>query len=263
MNDTRCADGSSLRKVRLRGLDEKLMQQRHIRRTQEPPSFVREEREQRNVYPHGQQLKHRDASATLKYRRSRWSWVGDEKAGVRRREVFCWVQVNRRRVAALQLFEFDASPWLSNEEFWLIMDTETSLESQLADVLCGAWRRFCDDVSMFGSLLDFRMAWAVPTNCFPGLLTAAARHLISREFPNHCLLTMKAFPLEYEGNAPAEAPSHSGLVFRQRAMVRYYEKEFGVRPFPGQSGADGWLYRVDPRFEARIKPPRPVIAIPT
>jgi hypothetical protein len=53
----------------------------------------------------------------------------------------------------------------------------------------------------------------------------------SKEFPGQILLTMKAFPLEYEGRAPIDAPSHAGLLSRQKAMIRYYRQQFGVTPF--------------------------------
>src|ERR1700738_3649859 len=47
-----------------------------------------------------------------------------------------------------------------------------------------------------------------------GLWCAAASELIASEFPDHSLLTMKAFPLEYEGRAPPGTNSHVGLLSR-------------------------------------------------
>jgi hypothetical protein len=148
----------------------------------------------------------------------------------------------------------------------LSMDTESRHESQLAEILCNAWSEFASEVTCYGDLVDFRMAWAHPTSSPHGLWSEAAKRLIAAVFPDHALLTMKAFPLEYEGSTPAfplkyegstprDTPSSTGLLLRQRAMIRYYEKQFGVHQFPGKSGEQGWLYKINPVFTNYIISP--------
>jgi hypothetical protein len=38
-------------------------------------------------------------------------------------------------------------------------------------------------------------------------------------------------------------------------MIRYYQKLFGVQKFPGHSGDEGWLYRINPAVEGVIEKP--------
>jgi hypothetical protein len=169
---------------------------------------------------------------------------------------FCWIRLKTRRVAALQLFEFEPPPWLSNDDFLFSMDTLSQIDCHLAEVLCRAWDGFCDQVTGdYGNLVDFRMAWADPA-CPPGLWAAAAEELIAHELPNYSVLTMKAYPLEYEGRVPAGSAAQTGLASKQLAMIRYYQRLFRVQKFPGQSGNEGWLYRINPTIEHAIERPR-------
>ncbi|WP_128946357.1 hypothetical protein [Bradyrhizobium zhanjiangense] len=236
--------------------DQQLTQQARIRRGSEQPPFVRAETARRGSYPHSLVSNHNGRSATLKYRRSRWSWLAEEVGVVRYRELFCWVMLGKQRVSAFQLFEYELSPLLDNQDFVQVMDAESSIECELAEVLCEAWDWFSDEVSDYGNLLDFRMAWTDPEQCPHGLWCKAANDLIAHEFPRHALLTMKAFPLEYEGRAPRDAKSHVGLLSRRRAMVKYYKRQFGVNAFPGPSGSDGWLYKINKALADVVLPPR-------
>jgi hypothetical protein len=170
--------------------------------------------------------------------------------------MFCWVIVQKKRVSAFEFFEYKVSFDRENEEFFDLMDSESSIASNLAEVICNAWDCFSDEVSVYGSLLDFRMAWSDPEHGPHGLWAVAAKKLISQEFDSHALLTMKAFPLEYEGNAPIGSVSHAGLISRQRAMIRYYQRTFGVAPFPGQAGEEGWLYKINHRFAQIVEGPK-------
>jgi hypothetical protein len=157
--------------------------------------------------------------------------------------------------APCDLFEFEPATWLTNDDFFDSMDAFTQIESDLAAVLCSAWSRFCEQVIHHGNLVDFCNAWADPV-CPPGLWAAAAEELIAHELPNYSLLTIKAYPLEYEGRVPARSAARTGLMSRQRAMIRYYQRLFGVQKFPGRSGDEGWLYRINPITERAMERPR-------
>jgi hypothetical protein len=161
-------------------------------------------------------------------------------------------------VSAFEFFEYKVSFDRENEDILYLLDTESSIASNLAAVICSGWDCFSDEVSVHGSLLDFRMAWSDPERGPHGLWAEAAKKLISQEFDSHVLLTMKAFPLEYEGNAPVGSAARVGLISRQRAMIRYYQMMFGVAPFPGKAGEAGWLYKINNRFEQIVEGPRAV-----
>jgi hypothetical protein len=229
--------------------NEALSRQPRIRRMGEIPSFVESEVHARRTYRYSLECTFKGHKARLQYRWSRWLRTEYEM-------LFCWITLNRRRVAAIQLFEYQPGPWPENDCFFEAMDASTQIESDLAGVLCNAWSPFCSHVTAYGNLVDFRMAWADPTRHPPGLWAAAAEQLIAYELPEYSLLTMKAFPLEYEGRAPSRSAAHAGLLSRRRAMIRYYQRLFQVRKFPGPSGDNGWLYRINPIVEDLIEMPR-------
>jgi hypothetical protein len=232
------------------------MDQIRIRRRNEFPPFARQEAKRRASYRRTQSFMWSGLPITLKFRLSRWSWLAEVKEGIRYRRMFCWVVAQKKRVSAFELFEYEMAFDLGNDEVFELMDSESSIASNLAEVICDAWDRFSDEVSAYGSLLDFRMAWSDPNYGPHGLWAAAAKKLISQEFDSHALLTMKAFPLEYEGKAPTGSGSRTGLILRQRAMIRHYQKTFGVAPFPGQAGEEGWLYKINSRFAQTVEGPR-------
>jgi hypothetical protein len=229
----------------VRGTDEELSHHSRIRRAGERPSFLQDELEKRRAYPFCLKFNWKEHSVGLKYRISRQIWLMGEKDEIGRRQLFCWIMLGQRRVSAIQLFEYDICPGMSNDRLFDLMDAESFIEGHLAETLCDSWKWFSVEVAQHGTLLDFRMAWADPARCPHGLWSAVAKEIISREFPGHVLLTMKAFPLEYEGRAPMGAASHVGLLSRQKAMIRYYRQQFDVVPFSGQSGDEGWLYRIN------------------
>jgi hypothetical protein len=232
-----------------------LSRQSRIRRTDDMPAFAREEIGARRAYRQSLEFVFKGLKASARYRRSRWSWVADDEGFVRCRELFCWVTLGDKRVAALQILEFEPGLHLENDDFLCVMDASTQMEGDLASALCEAWDSFIEQVTVYGNLVDFRMAWADRAKSPPGLWAAAANEIIARELPDYSLITMKAFPLEYEGVAPDVSPAQTGLRFRQRAMSRYYERLLGVQRFAGASGNEGWLYRINPALVEVISDP--------
>ena len=170
---------------------------------------------------------------TVSYSRSS-SWVGYIPQGIRVKEVDAWVSCG----AALELKEYSVPFLIDDEDFLDIMDEESMTVSDLACVLCESWH---DIAGHFGKVLHFHTAWSSP-HAPAGLWAKAANALIAKEFPKHKLLTMKAFPLEYTGEAPEGSELHPALIRRIRAMERYYAKLFSVKPLPY---GDGWLYRIN------------------
>lgn len=222
-----------------------------IRRSGEPPRFVAAEKIRHASYRHTLPLRSGDAEASLRYRFSRWRSIAEDER-VRKRELFAWIHVGRRRVGALELHEFEPSGCFDNEDVFEVMDCEDAFESRLAEVLCSVFDDLCFDVAPHGSILDFRHAWIAPAPAHQGLFAKAATTIVDTAFPDHALLVMKVYPLEYEGKVPDGAPVQAGLAARQRAMARHYGQIFGVRPLPDPHGQEGWLWRAHPRLEGLI-----------
>jgi hypothetical protein len=160
-----------------------------IRRDGEIPSFVEEERTRAYRYSNRLAVTHERGAAVLCFRRSRWRWIAETEDGVRKREFFAWLVIGRKRVAAIKLCEYAPCPWLSNDELFLIMDTESSQESSLAEVLIDSWeQRFADDVTSRGNLVDLQMAWSDPVLCPPMLWAKATNLLLQQECKSRSIL---------------------------------------------------------------------------
>jgi hypothetical protein len=145
------------------------MDQFRIRRRNEFPPFAREEARRRAAYRRTQSFIWGGLPVTLKFRLSRWSWLEEVVQGIRYQSMFCWVVVQRKRVAAFKFFEYEMSFDLDNEQLYELMDSESFIAGNLAEIICGAWDYFSDNVSAHGSLLDFRMAWSDPVRGPHGL----------------------------------------------------------------------------------------------
>jgi hypothetical protein len=211
-----------------------------INRAAEAPCFVEDELCYRRRYRHS--LPVGDGGVVLRYRISRpWrpagkrDWMGETI-------VFCWITARRRRIGAFELHLYEPDFSVGNEEFWSRMDADSALCEDMATVLCSAWDDVVADVVSCGPILDFRWAWINPKQARGDLFTATAPKIIDAVCPDHSILVMKAFPLEYAGRAD-ENPQ--AFVRRQQAMIRLYRRVFGVEPFPGPHGARGWLWRAN------------------
>lgn len=220
-----------------------------IRRSENPPRFIEHEAAMHRPYRYVLPVPVTNEKATLRYRLSPWRSLAEDER-IRKRELFAWIQLGRRRVGALELHEFDMRGCLANDDVLYLMDSEEDIESQIAQVLCSTFDDLSCDVMPYGSILDFRHAWIKPGPAQRELLAKAATTIIDAAFPDHALLIMKAYPLEYEGQMNDDAPIEAGLVSRQRAMVRHYHRIFGVEPLPCPHGQEGWLWRLHPKLVA-------------
>lgn len=206
-------------------------------------------------YPRKMTFETERANYILRYRKSRWHRMDEDTGCVRKRDLFCWFISKNRRVGALHFVEFDPDDFIDNEKFFYTMDADYHADAHLAEVLCDAWHDVADQVFAYGPVLEFRLAWMSPKCAKSAAWVTGAEALIKAEFDEHSILVLKAYPLEYEGRARDGSPAHDRLLRRRAAMIRYYKRLFGVDCFPGMSGADGWLWRANPRIAEFIPAP--------
>lgn len=95
----------------------------------------------------------------------------------------------------------------------------------------------------------------MPSFANGALFADAAHGLIDTEFPDHSILVMKAFPLEYESVSTKGTSLAGSLRRRERAMVRHYRRVFGVERLPGRHGKQGWLWRPNPAYGDMVDRP--------
>lgn len=159
-------------------------------------------------------------------------------------------------IGAFQLNEYDPNGCSDNGEFMLVIDAWEQFEADMSVVLCDEWDDLVLDVTHAGPILDFRNAWIAPEHSRGELFPTASKSLIDKCCPLHSILVMKAYPLEYAGQVPDRSPLRKAVARRQKAMIRYYRRVFGVRPFQHRHGKDGWLWRANPS-QTRTRRPSP------
>lgn len=215
-----------------------------LRRTDELPRFAEAEVHARRRYPRSLELG--DTGLTLKWRDSRIQHVADNEDAIHRRTRFVWLHRDNRRVGAMEFATFDPTGCDDNDEFDLLMDADDGHEAEMAVALTTCWQDVILDLASFGPILEFRSAWLAREVAYGRNFDLAANTMINDFGRHRSILIMKAFPLEYEGNASSPEIS-AALDHRQRAMVRYYRKIFGVAPLPGEYGRQGWLWAAHPQ----------------
>jgi hypothetical protein len=213
-----------------------------IRRTNVLPRFASREAADRARYPY--KLVVPGSDAVLHYRRTRQQADLDYGDGLLRRHLFAWLVLKDKRIGAFEINEIDPNGCADNDDFMLAMDANEKFEADMSCVLCAHWKDIIGDVTHAGPILDFRFAWIAPEHSGGRVFANASHALIERFCPRYSLLVIKGFPLEYEAHEPDSNTSTSKAIDRrQKAMVRYYQRIFGVRPFPGPDGKEGWLFR--------------------
>jgi hypothetical protein len=148
---------------------------------------------------------------------------------VRSREIFAWILEGSVRLGAVKLIEWHVDPLTDEEDFYYEMDADSAEASALAEAVCSVWD--IPLLSSFGPLLEFRLAWMLPSAARESIWAKAAGRLITaHSCSGFSVLLLKAFPLEYEGHV-SDAPL--AFELRRKAMVRHYRRVLDVRPLPG------------------------------
>jgi hypothetical protein len=172
---------------------------------------------------------------------------------VKKRKIFGRIELNGYPVGGIEIVAFDIEGCFDNDDVLYCLDIDSGLELQLAEVLCEFWDNVVIRVGIYGPIVDFRRVWVSPKYARGAVWAAAANRILSKEFGWWAMLVMKAYPLEYEGKGTAEFMP--AIEARQRAMIRYYARLFGVAAFPGKPGREGWLYAIPPRLMGIVDPP--------
>jgi hypothetical protein len=219
---------------------------KRIRRQDALPKFARSEAQRRRKYPYTIELPGTGTSLRCQMRRPYSVGEFDDpscKDFVHKTEIFAWLVLGRKRIGAFQLNKFDPNGCGSNEDFMTVMDLAEAYEATLSGALCRQFANLIDEVTLAGPIVDFRRAWIMPRFANGDLFRLTSRTLVEKVSPHHSIMVMKAFPLEYEGEVLEGSELETAFKHRARAMMRYYQRIFGVRPFDGEYGDDGWLWR--------------------
>jgi hypothetical protein len=219
-----------------------------LRRTGDPPDDIHLELDHafHRAYPRTLKVGdgERGESLWLRHRIGRKDWLawGDEEGPVGLREVFGWLCRGPERLGALAFNEWHLVPGIGRDEFIQEMDAHTDASYALAEAVAAVWP--VGALSERGPLLEFSRLWVHPAHARGSPWAPAAQALIRRRYERRSsVMILKAFPIEYEGEVPEGSPLRSACDRRQRAMRRLHARALGMRPFPGELGDEGWMWR--------------------
>jgi hypothetical protein len=219
------------------------------------PLFVRNETNANRRYPYRRQIVAGGEELTLLYRLSGWAGIADSTDVARQRTLFSWLRRQEETIGALRFDQVDLDFWATNGDVFLTLDAESHELMKLAEVLTPGWEDVATEVGSYGPIVEFQGVWMKHAYANGALWLPAAQHFLTTTLRKRSLLVLQAFPLEYEGRVHESRPTERGFERRRRALMRLYARLLGVQPFPGDAGADGWMWRIRPDLEDLIDPP--------
>lgn len=225
-----------------------ITRRQRVRREREPPR-TRSTEAGADRAPYRTAFPHLDLE--LAYRRGRWFDINEESGEcldegyddrLRVRQTSAWLLRDGAEIGTISLAEYDP-PLFFDDGFCYWMDAFEQHMGCLAEVCCTAWPDFTHDVASYGKIVELDTVWMKPGSAEPGIWREPLDFLLRRLCHRASIVIAHAFPLEYSGRAGSEHASRRGFELRRAAMVKWAQGHMGLRPLPGRSGEEGWLWR--------------------
>lgn len=191
-------------------------------------------------------------------------WVGEppledditeETPTVKGRYGFVWITHCSAKIGAAEINTYEPDPWAANSDFMDTMDAESGIAYDLSHVLCECWPDASLYVAGYGPIITVSNFWVEPGHPIFDIIGGAAEPLFEAIDNHYSIIALKAYPIEYEGKLPDGSLLFPAFEHRRKAMMRFYANSFGVRPLPGEHGAEGWMWRPSPRVADVIRDP--------
>lgn len=222
------------------------------RRSDTPPSGMND------PFPsHIKSIREIDLRASVgfvgRYRKYPRAWLGEVKDSVYKRHIYCWLFAeNDEVVGTFELIDFDdrGVGFVEDDQFWELMDSHSDSTMELAEALIATWPDISTSLLPYGAIILVDRAWVKPRYARHSEWAAILHRLIEIEFKHYSVITLKAFPLEFEATDERRHFAH-----RHRALMRLYRRVLDMRPFPGAPGKVGWMYSIAPRLADVIDDP--------
>jgi hypothetical protein len=229
-----------------------------VRRSDTPPSEMGE------PFPsHLKSIREIDLSADAgfigRYRKYPRAWLAEAPDRIYQRRIYCWLFADSELVGTFQILDFDlpSERYVSDEEFWELMDDYSNSTMELAEALSATWPDISDTILPYGPVVLIDRAWVKPKSARYSEWAGVLRRLIELEYRNHSVIALKAFPIEREPN-----DDENRFESRRQGLMRLYRRVLGMRSFPGDLGRDGWMYAIAPRLDGVIEEPIPKSILP-
>lgn len=170
-----------------------------------------------------------------------WRHVGWTDSGVKRRRSLFHLA---REGACLSAIRFAEYRFFGLDGFDLFdpLDADSHMEMRLADALQENWEEPGFEVACWGAVAFLEDIWCDRRASRESPWVAGLEVLFQTLLKDCAGVITLAFPVEYEGRAPEDMPSHLGFLRRQDAMARIAERRFGAFRLEGTAGEEGWFW---------------------
>lgn len=187
----------------------------------------------------------------LNVKRSRFRKLDPDFDAISRSELLAQLKVNGEVAGSFRYYAYRFAPFIDADTLIECADVHSAELYELAEVFCAAWPEPYE-VTDFGDVLEISRVWMAPAFSNRGRFEQVTRYLVGLA-EGWSVMVLKAFPLEFEGRD--EEGRLDPLIRRRAAMMRHYQRIFGVQSLGGPARHDGWMYRVSPRLIDLVPPP--------
>jgi hypothetical protein len=210
------------------------------------PRIVRDEEALRVRYP----LKVATAAGEARFRRSRWCHLneGEDMPAVRHREGAGWLYDGETRAALLTFEEYDLECGTRWDEFWLWADGYAEQSGDAVLAMQEYWGGVFPKPPDYGPIVLLSGGWIAPPYRsrlpYRDVFDAVLRKLS----PKHSVAVLLAHPAESDedpadAHEAGEVAELGGFDWRQRALMRFYQRELGFSPLPAREARFGFMWR--------------------
>lgn len=209
------------------------------------PRVVAEEVAHRARYP-----RRADTPAgRISYRVSKWEHLneGRDEPAIKCRDFACWLRgPERQRIALLTLEEFDLEPGVYWDEFWFWADGLSEQGGSAVEAMREAWDGPFVTPSDYGSIVLISGAWIDPPHRSRIDHRLALDSALAALTPEHAIAVLLAYPAGFDElpSAPEQDVQSLGdFDWRQRALMRMYQRELGFEPFKVREARRDCMWR--------------------
>lgn len=200
-------------------------------------------------------------AGAARFRRSRWERFDESRDGVgaaiRHREISGWLYSGADRIGLLELEEFDADPGTHWDELWEIADGLSEQAGEAIEAMREAFGDVFVSAADWGPIVLVTGAWIAPAHRTRveqrGILDA----VLPVVTPGYGIAVLVAYPQGFDGDergdaADAAVENLGGFEWRQRALMRHYQRALGFTAFDTKEARREVMWRARPDVQRHV-----------
>lgn len=198
-------------------------------------------------------------AGVARFRRSRWSQLneGREAPEIRHRQMAGWLYAGKERIALLEIEEFDPDPQTYWEELWYWADSQSAQAADAIEAMREAFGGAFANATDWGTILLLSGVWIAPTHRARLNQRAILDDLLIKVAPDYGIAVLVAYPQgfdseERQADQEADVPVLGSFEWRQRALMRFYERVLGFKAFDVRSARPEVMWRARPDAQEHV-----------